>query len=77
MFSRVVSNFRKKTRKISQNKSLSGSLSQEIIICRRAKNPSIEQEFATNTPSSVCEENLSSTDCDAKESTSRDNEEAG
>lgn len=54
MFSRVVSNFRKK-RKTTKNKPLSSFLSTELN-GRRAKN------VFSNNPISICE-SLSNTDC--------------
>jgi hypothetical protein len=85
MFSRVVSNFRKKTRKIGQSKSLSSSLSSDELFYRCSNYQQIEKKvFATNSPPSYDEndENIlssNSTTCksDAQDSTICDNNESG
>lgn len=88
MFSRVVSNFRKKTRKIAQNKSLSTSLSSPELIHRRANYKIGKKVTATNSSAaSDCDfdyddiENILSisTTCksDAKDSSICDKNDSG
>ena len=83
MFSRVVSNFRKKTRKIGQSKSLSSSLSSQELFYRCSNYQKIEKKvFATNSPSfGEDDENILSriTTCssNAQDSTICDNNESG
>lgn len=50
MFSRVVSNFRKKTRKIAQNKSLSESISSPVLTHRHGfKKCQLKKKVSTAT----------------------------
>lgn len=83
MFSRVVSNFRKKTRKIGQSKSLSSSLSSDELFYRCSNYQPVEKKvFATNSPSfDENDENIlsSNTTCNsnAQDSTICDNNESG
>jgi hypothetical protein len=64
MFSRVVSNFRKKTRKVAQKGALSDSLSSPTttITSRRAKINYCDYD-TVNSSSPPTSENLSENDC--------------
>ena len=85
MFSRVVSNFRKKTRKIGQSKSLSSSLSSDELFyrCTNYQQQIEKKVFATNSPSfdENDENNILSSNAtcnsDAQDSTTCDNNESG
>lgn len=79
-----MSNFRKKTRKIGQSKSLSSSLSSDELFYRCSNYQQIEKKvFATNSPSfdendeDILSSNATTCNSDAQDSTICDNNESG